>query len=134
MKTINDYIIERIRIDNVKRNTFREFPLNGGIKDIEGFLKDNGFTQIKCNEDTLTERGKFLNSKHGKYYIIYNYAVNSGSISFTDTSNGPISKTNPMYYINPKTYSYRKLEGVDVEDLSTLLQGEFKKEMENYFG
>ena len=131
MKTINDYIIERIRIDNVKRTTFREFPLDGGIKGIEDFLKDNGFTQIKCDEPALTKRGNFLNSKHGKYYIIYNSQIKS--FTFADTSNGPISKTNPMYYINPKTHTCRKLDGASVADIYELSLTEFKKEMENYF-
>jgi hypothetical protein len=133
MNCLHDYIIERIRIDNIK---LRKFPFDGCIEDIEDFLKDNGFTQIKSNDDTYTGRGNFLNSKHGKYYIIYTNSLNYKSISFADTSNGPISKTNPMYYAKPAADSYRKLVGVGVglSDILELSLNEFKKEMENYFG
>ena len=130
MKTINDYIVERIKVDNIKP---KEFPVDGTIEDIEDFLKDNGFTQIETNISKLSDRSKFLNKHNGKYYMKYQVYRNK-TITFADTSSKKISNDNPMYYIYPYVDKiYKKLTGESRYNISILSADEFKKEMENYF-
>ena len=90
METLNNYITERIRIDNIKS---AKFPIDGKIDDMVGFLQSQGFSQIHTN--ALNLRSVFNKAK-GKCFMVYNIHV----IWFADTSNNKINNDNNIFSVD----------------------------------
>lgn len=90
MEPLNNYIIERIRIDNIKS---AKFPIDGTIDEIIKFLEGHGFKEI----DDVKGRSatEFFNSKHDKCY----WLRDKQWIYFGDTSESNISPTNELFMI-----------------------------------
>ena len=136
METLNNYITERIRVDNIKRP---EFPINGTLDDVVKFLKEQGFKEIKdLPYFTLyTNYVVPFNKYKDKCFAIEVDGTNTGIIYFADTSKDKISKSNILYIIRlyPATHEMivRKIWGDGGNMYVFLDKGEFKKEMESYF-
>ena len=91
MNTLNNYITERIRINNIKG----VFPIDGKLEDIIKFLEANGFTETKWEDLSIFA---IFKETHAKQYNI----LSVGGITrlwFADTSNGPVSRNNPVFLI-----------------------------------
>jgi hypothetical protein len=142
MESLNNYITERIRIDNVKP---MEFPVNGNQYDVVDFLEKNGFVEIKGvpNIPWYTGYIDFFNKKKNRCFgIKLKDSKDSSSnqfICFTDTSKDKISKSNMLYVINfdPKTLNpirYRKIWRNSNYGVEMMDEDEFEKEMKSYFG
>ena len=132
MNSLNDYIIERIRVDNIK---LEEFPIDGAIKDMEEFLKGNGFEKIKNNYQFNGTRKywKIFDEAYKKGYIIITEHGVADRIMFADTSKDGITTYNPMYYIekdNGHFYEIRKISSTMNEYLT---MDDLEKEMKSYF-
>ena len=94
MKPISNYIVERIRIDNIKC----AFPIDGSTNDMIKFLESNGFMKIPFKIGGIFN---LLNKKSAKQFVI----LSAGGITrfwFADTSNHPISEDNPVFLIISK--------------------------------
>lgn len=94
MKPINDYIVERIRIDNVKPTC--DFPINGTIDDMIKFLKMNGFKETRF---TFGNIFALLNKKSTKQFVCYNKEFDAVRLWFADTTN-KITNDNPVFLIS----------------------------------
>ena len=91
MEPLNNYITERIRINNIKHS---EFPIDGPIDEIIGFLEGHGFKEIDdIKGRTATD---FFNSKHDRCY----WLRDKKWIYFGDTSGSSISQTNKLFMID----------------------------------
>lgn len=133
MESLNNYITERIRIDNIKP----EFPVDGTDKEIIDFLKEYGFKEIKDlpNIPFYPDYAILFNKYKDKCFGIEVEGTNNMDIYFANTSKDKISKSNILYIIrtSPKIYECRKVWGDDIEMCTFLDKSEFKKEMETYF-
>ena len=136
MNSLNNYITERIRVDNIKHP---EFPIDGTIKDMEEFLKRNGFGKIKTNYQFNGIPGgprkywRVFDEVHKKGYIIITERGVADRIMFADTSKDGISTYNPMFYIekdNGHFYEIRKISSSTNEFLTI---DDLEKEMKSYF-
>lgn len=76
MKNLNNYITERIRIDNIK---CPEFPVDGTLDDIIQFLKENGFVKLTLEGNVFKS---FINAKARSFDI----NLVTDRIWFADTS------------------------------------------------
>lgn len=99
MESLNNYITERIRVDNIK---LPEFPNTSSIEGMVEFLKEQNFINISDkNLSYWNQVFDILNMIKSKCYIYNQYAhpVNGVKISlkFADTSNGRISRKNPLF-------------------------------------
>jgi hypothetical protein len=139
MNQLNDYIFERIRIDNIR---ILKFPIDGTYDEVIIFLKEAGFGElpykyrmgkykIRNEVDTIhafnTERS----------LLFYGWAIPEGCIiRFADTSTEKISVDNPMFEIwydkNHKRYAF----WITKEDskMHTASYDEFKKLLNKQFG
>jgi hypothetical protein len=97
METLNNYITERIRIDNIKH---LEFPIDGTIDDMVEFLQSQGFSRMYPN--TFALRSKF-NEVNNKCFV----AKVNKAIWFADTSNDEINGDNPIFSVDEETSNYR---------------------------
>ena len=133
MESLNNYITERIRVDNIKL----EFPVDGTDKEIIDFLKEYGFKEIKALPyfTRYTDYVVPFNKYKDKCFGIEVEGTNNMDIYFTNTSKNEISKSNILYIIqtSPKIYKCRKVWGSDYNMCTFLDKNEFKKEMETYF-
>lgn len=93
MKPINDYIVERIKIDNVKPAC--DFPINGTIDDMIKFLKMNGFEETRFTPGNIFT---FLNKRSAKQLAYYNY-FDAVRLWFADTTN-KITEDNPVFLVS----------------------------------
>ena len=98
MESLNNYITERIRVDNIKHP---EFPINGNTEEIVDFLKERGFEEIKdlphlpMYTDYVTV---FNNTYKNKCFgVMVDSLSKRNIICFADTSNGRISRKNPLF-------------------------------------
>ena len=96
METLNNYITERIRIDNIKS---ARFPIDGKIDDIVDFLQFQGFSQIQTD---ILNRSKF-NEANNKCFI----AKVNKAIWFADTSNDEINNHNNIFSVDDESLNYR---------------------------
>ena len=136
MESLNNYITERIRVDNIKHP---EFPINGNTEEIVDFLKERGFEEIKdlphlpMYTDYVTV---FNNTYKNKCFgVMVDSLSKRNIICFADTSRKKISESNMLYMIKDgSAYAqYRKIW--DIGDAYELLdEDEFEKEMKSYFG
>ena len=123
MKPINNYIVERIKIDNIKH---QEFPIDGKIDDIVDFLQNQGFSRIQPNT-TINLRSQF-NIAETKCFV-----VERTTIWFADTSknNGGdhspvfsiecLSQKQGWYYI----WGYNSMNAVDKEEFLEAINKQF---------
>ena len=100
MQTINDYIIERIRIDNIKHP---EFPIDGKIDDMANFLENYNFEEVEDSYDYETVKDIFavFNKCKNKCYMMD--ISKRKWIRICDTSKGKISENNPCVFISCET-------------------------------
>ena len=98
MKTITNYITERIRVDNINERIRIDniksvkFPIDGTIDEIIKFLEGHGFKEIDdIKGRTATD---FFNSKHDRCY----WLRDKKWIYFGDTNN-TITKDNPIFVV-----------------------------------
>ena len=130
MESLNNYITERIRVDNIKS---REFPINGTLGEIIDFLKEHGFKEIKDLPNL---------SRYTDYVVPFNeyrnkcFGVFKKNIFFADTSRKKISESNMLYMIKDEQIHAKYRMIWDIDDLTYEMPDEdkFKKEMETYFG
>lgn len=102
MDTLTNYIVERIRIDNIKHPVF---PVDGTIEDIIQFLKDNGFEDLKNIPTPIT--GSFNRLKIRGFHVAeFDFYLR---IFFADTSKNQILRDNPVfiYDTNEKDTNHR---------------------------
>lgn len=130
MKTLNNYIMERIRVDNIKSKP-HDFPFTGTIDDVRRFLLDAGFTEMtdkKFKHMLLTDFADEFPKLGIKGFVIKDKLT----IIFADTSNDPhITHENPvfgMYWGGDIKYSEAFYKLVHNRNLN-----DFKKDVENYF-
>jgi hypothetical protein len=103
MESLNNYITERIRIDNIKHP---EFPIKGDYDATIVFLKEQGFERLP-HEFYGSEQHQFVNifnDQHIRGWMYY-LAGDLTMITFADTTDREISKDNPMiqiYFENDK--------------------------------
>ena len=141
MNSLSDYIVERIRIDNIK---LEEFPVDGTYDEVVDFLERCGFNKIKDDSHYMFNNAKKFNQEHKLCFSCetsdsYSYVI------FADTTKSNISDKNRLYCINfdpNKKYhisSYRFITGISGNVQSFHFDGNpqyrinFKYEMEKYF-
>lgn len=136
METLNNYIVERIRIDNIKPNGFP--PIDGTEDEIVDFLENKGFEGIKFlpRYKTLNQITTAANEEHKMIYMVGSGNPNVYScIRFANTTYNTINPKNPMYIRtiekdNNKIMYFKVTDGYS----SMRLTGdEFENELENYF-
>lgn len=127
MDTLTNYIVERIRIDNVKQV---KFPIDDTIYEILEFLKEQGFKEVP--NSTRNTMSRMLNMERNKCFIAYN-----NTIWFADTSKKEVSEDNPIFLIekssntNTSSFSVYIPKKVIVNDDN---KKEFLKELNKCFG
>lgn len=99
MKNLKDIILEKLKIDDIALSN-KKFPIDGTLKDIVKFLKDNNF--IIINDDTKAQ-SKIFNTVKSKCFT---YINDTKRIWFADTSKKEICKDNPIFFINTKIKYY----------------------------
>ena len=128
MKTISNYILERL---NPRHLGSGRFPINGTIKDMIEFLEDNGFTETKWKDLSIFA---IFKETHTKQYSI----GSAGSITrfwFADTSNGPVSRNNPVFLIKTYEMSGKREFAYSEKDLNFMCsQQEFLEMLNKRFG
>ena len=135
MEPLNEYITGRIRIDNIKP----KFPINGTLNDIINFLESNGFKEspFKSGRDIFP----LFNGKSTKQYILNRDIYNR--LWFADTSNGPISGNNPIFYIKSDTHNKKSTQhefscfnnnDYGSGSVNLISQQEFANDLNKYFG
>jgi hypothetical protein len=97
METLNNYITERIRVDNIKH---REFPIDGTQEDMIQFLENQGYFGFSWLSETPSGWSKVFNYYKQKSFFSkpedrWGYAY----LKFADTTNNNIGKENPIYEI-----------------------------------
>jgi hypothetical protein len=93
MKTITNYITERIRVDNIKSAMF---PINGTFDDVVVFLEEHGFKNLGIRPPTAEKIFQQFEESTGKVFM---YDRDANWIRFADNEDGKISKRNPIYTI-----------------------------------
>lgn len=144
MNSLIDYIVERIRVDNIKPEEFPEFPVDGTYDDVVDFLERCGFNKIKDDSHNMFINAKKFNQEHKRCFSCETSDSHS-YVVFADTSKSNISDKNPLYCINfnpNKKYhisSYRFITGTSgsvqafyVDD-NPQYRINFKYEMEKIF-
>jgi hypothetical protein len=102
MESLNNYITERIRVDNLKHQAF---PNTSSIEEMVEFLREQNFVDV-TNKNLIYWEQVFniLNLSKSKCYIYdqYTHPANGVKISlkFADTTNGNISRKNPLFLCN----------------------------------
>jgi hypothetical protein len=88
MKPINNYIVERIRIDNI--NTYRGFPFSGTAPEVIDFLEYAGFERFDLPKSakTLGSVVDEFDKREGKYFTAVNYGT-INTVYFADMSKRP---------------------------------------------
>jgi hypothetical protein len=90
MNPLSDYIVERIRIDNIRSS---KFPDNGDLNQIKEFLLDRGFTETRKYHFFSGLLQEF-NKQSGRVF-----AFMANGIHFADTTGAKISENNPIYVV-----------------------------------
>ena len=127
METLNNYITERIRVDNIKSV---KFPIDGKIDDMVGFLQSQGFSQIQT--DALNLRSGFNKAK-GKCFMVYNTHV----IWFADTSNNKINNDNNIFTVDDSSKlsrGYRSYFIWDDKKIGEVNKKTFLEKLNKQFG
>lgn len=100
MKSIDNYILERLNPRNLGPELIKEFPIDGSIEQIVNFLKSRGFKHAdgidKGDYYSFNNVCLKLNKLKSKVYLIDQSA---GWIRFADTKNNKIDEDNPIYCI-----------------------------------
>ena len=94
METLNNYITERIRVDNIQST---EFPIDGTLEDVIQFLEEQGYVGFSWLSGTPGGWSKFFNYYKQK---IFSYKTDNWGytyLKFADTTNKNIGKENPIY-------------------------------------
>lgn len=125
METLNNYIAERIRVDNVKSP---EFPIDETIDEKIKFLKMMGFEEIMTLPKNTDNYGTIFNNAHTKGFCSDGEYI----IAFADTSKHKISTSNPYYYIFQDEYQ-SLYEEAYVDTGTYMDKSKFKTIMKNYF-
>jgi hypothetical protein len=140
MESLNNYIVERIRIDNVKHVKHSEFPVDGTVEEIVDFLKEQGFKEINDPHSGFSDSAKFLNDMKGKCFSVDTRGWEVLGVEFADTSTNKISEDNPFYYIDMSVKARKNgfpftrfIGGQTTSNIFHLSPREFKTEMELYF-
>ena len=136
MKPINDYIVERIRVDNMKQ----EFPNVHSADEILDFLKKQGFKEIPDTYDFyyLGQYVDVFDDKRKKLVIRYTEGKFC-TINFADTSRSDISDDNPMFTIDFYKDGIVKYHITTNDNMPGMWTGknvdrpEFEKEIEKFF-
>lgn len=121
MKNLKD-ILEKLSIDDIIDS--KEFPIDGTIRDMIEFLKEEGFEEAANLSGNLMST--ILNKKRNKCFII-----SDTSIWFADTSKGDISKDNPIFLIEKRVslhFSVYIPSNVIVEDNKKAFLEELNKQ------
>jgi hypothetical protein len=129
MKPLNNYITERIRVDNIKH---LEFPIDGTIDDMVKFLKAYNFEECDTKNKKYSSK-VFLNDMKAKSYVIsFDYT----RIWFADTSKNEISKINPMFFISLKSSTIGEIYEIMYGDGTDLKinKNAFVRELKRHFG
>ena len=105
MKHLNEYckqspLISEYLLSKEKASVAPEFPEKPIAKDIEDFLKENGFTKIETdNESAAGNIERFRETyKVGDRYLV-NSKDSDGSFAIRFAANGPIDKENPVWFV-----------------------------------
>lgn len=138
MKPLNNYIVERIRVDNIKHTEHTEFPAGKVTMDKTiGFLEKMGFNNIPhVPSRRLEDVVEIFNDTHGRCFTVsINPHQGDKYILFTNTSNDKISIKNPMYCIvfyNKDPNIYIQTTG-DIKTDVSLTEDKFRTKMKYYF-
>ena len=133
MKTINNYILERLNPRHL--GPVAVFPIGSSLAHTRKFLIKMGFEEFQSPSHHLGDYPKIFNMENKKCFLINKIL---GYIAFADTSKHHISESNPAYNINfiahnNRPYRYRKISEENQLNIPTLLPDEFKKDMMEYF-
>ena len=102
MESLNNYITERIRVDNLKT----KFPNTSSIEEMIEFLKEHDFVDVTDERffrwDQIVNALNKCKSKCYTYkrYIHPRVGGVVASLKFADTTNGNISRKNPLFLCN----------------------------------
>lgn len=91
MKNLKDSILEKLSIDSIAPDI--EFPIDGTIRDMIEFLKEEGFKEVANSSGNMMST--ILNRESNKCFINYN----NTTIWFADTSKKEVSEDNPIFLI-----------------------------------
>lgn len=131
MNPLSDYIVERIRVDNIK---WKKFPIDGSLNDVIEFLKYNGFEQSEYSNcyDWMSLYMDDFHHKLPEFEIVNGRILKA--IVFANTSKHDISGNNPMWYILFDISCSKPIKWKKSFGPTTLLsKDDFKLEMEKYF-
>lgn len=120
MKPINEYITERIRIDNTRRP---EFPINGTVDEQIEYLRHCGFEKIPALDNPIYT----MNNQKGRKVV-----WNLGSmLRFADVTKRQISEKNPALCCNPssKYYALEYSDSSSKNSYKLLTKDEFLRAM-----
>ena len=91
MNPLSDYIVERIRIDNIKPdNTYRGFPFSGTTPEVIDFLEYAGFKRFDSPKSAILSGSvvKEFDKREGKCFTVVNDAYHN-TVYFADMSKRP---------------------------------------------
>ncbi len=98
MRSLLNYIIEKLDINKVNLLDLDAFPYDGSIEDIKKFLIHCNFIKTNNGDGSANRRIRIFDNTHGLCYAIPD-TVAGEAISFANTSKKKISEDNPMINI-----------------------------------
>ena len=96
METLNNYITERIRIDNIRGG----FPIDGSFDDMIEFLRRNGF-KVCMNNSGYSDYSCLSSQRNGKVLIRRDVGAGRNQyyvLIFANTNN-TITENNPIFVV-----------------------------------
>jgi hypothetical protein len=129
MKTIDDYILERLNPRHL--GTTSEFPVRGTAEGVAGFLESRGFEELEA-DDSWDSWEQFVDTLDEARKPVFFWVPQM--IRFADTSKYSISKNNPIYCIryDDDNIGYY-LESNKVSDEKETTEKEFLRSVNKQF-